>query len=71
MPKFQEDLLNFHANQFVDALKTYEHSPELVYCCFCTYVETLKDIYTEYILNNEENSSLIAAPEVKQHFEVC
>lgn len=65
-----EDLFQFHANQFIEALNTYERTPELVYCCFCTYVERLKDLYTAYILNNVENNSIIDLPEVKQHFEV-
>lgn len=45
-----EDLFQFHANQFLDALKTYEQNPELVYCCFCTYAEKLKDLYTGFVL---------------------
>lgn len=65
-----EKLYDFHANKFVDALKNYEQNPELVYCCFCMFAETLKELYTEYILNNEENNALIGALEVKQHFEV-
>lgn len=65
-----EDLHQFHAEQFLDALKSYEQNPEFIYSCFCTYMEKLKDLYTEYILNSEENNSLIVGLESQQHFEV-
>lgn len=64
-----EDLFQFHANQFMDTLNGYEQSPELVYLSFVTHVERLKELYTDYILNNVENNSLIDATEIKQHFE--
>ncbi|KAI6182062.1 Kalirin [Aphelenchoides bicaudatus] len=63
-----EDLYQFHSNQFIEALNTYEQTPELVYCCFGTYFERLKDLYVEYLLNRAENSSLIDPPDVTQYF---
>ncbi|KAI6208362.1 hypothetical protein M3Y96_00107200 [Aphelenchoides besseyi] len=64
-----ENLYHFHAGQLYRALSGYEHNPEEVGCCFYAYVEQLKEHYTDYILNNEENSSIINQPETIAVFD--
>lgn len=48
----------------------YERSPEDIGYCFIQFMEKLKELYTEYCLNKEENNTIIDTPEAIQFFSV-
>lgn len=57
-----EELFTFHSETFLNALIAYEKNPEDVGFCFIEWTERLKELYSDYCLNKEENNQLICLP---------
>lgn len=55
---------------FLKSILAYEKNPEYVGYCFIEWIETLRELYAEYCLNQDENSYLIFLPEADKMFTV-
>lgn len=65
-----EKLYEFHAEIFLNELLNYEGRPEDVGWCFITRMEELKVLYKDYLLNKEENNTVIFVQDVAKFFMV-
>ncbi|CAI2304098.1 unnamed protein product [Caenorhabditis sp. 36 PRJEB53466] len=58
----------FHNNKLIDELVKYEHQPETVGTAFTVWIDLLKELYTEYCVNKEQNNNVIATPDAIAFF---
>lgn len=67
---FGKKWLTHKFRTFLSELTAYENNPEDVGYCFIIWMERLKELYTEYLLNKEENNTVIFLPDAAKFFSV-